>query len=156
MFLRVEPSMVQRLLISYRYRLPRASSFSATSFVSRGPLYSAMKARFLISSVANRPRPVRERPTRKGFLRGIGAIYGRFGWRVKMCILGGRRGCANHLARAIQKVVYWYGGEASHLARVDTGRPTRHAAAGSPEYRPSALRGPTGRHGSFCQTPCGI
>src|SRR5207302_5476789 len=40
----------------------------------RRPEYSTMKARFLIGSVAKRPSPVRERPTRKG-LRGIGGSY---------------------------------------------------------------------------------
>src|SRR6516162_1430687 len=45
------------------------------SLESHGPLYSTMKVRFLISSVANRPSPVRERPIRNSFLRGMGEIY---------------------------------------------------------------------------------
>ena len=49
----------------------RASSFSACSVVSLRPLYSAMKAPFLIGAVAKRPRPVRERPIRKALLLAI-------------------------------------------------------------------------------------
>jgi hypothetical protein len=33
-----------------------------------------MKARFLIGSVANKPRPVLDRPTRNGFLRGMSPL----------------------------------------------------------------------------------
>src|SRR5262249_43740385 len=47
------------------------SSLSACSFVSLRPLYSTMKAPFLIGAVAKRPRPVRERPIRKVLLRAI-------------------------------------------------------------------------------------
>jgi hypothetical protein len=51
------------------------STLSACALVSLRPLYSTMKAPFLIGAVANRPRPVRERPTRKVLLRAISRIY---------------------------------------------------------------------------------
>src|SRR3954467_1181463 len=64
--------MVQRLLSSYRYFEFFASIASACSLLSRRPEYSTMKVRLAIGSVANSPKPVRERPMRKGFfLRGI-------------------------------------------------------------------------------------
>src|SRR3954452_4873947 len=64
--------MVQRLLSSYRYFVFFASIASACSLLSRRPEYSTMKVRLAIGSVANSPRPVRERPMRKGFfLRDI-------------------------------------------------------------------------------------
>src|SRR5262245_18783368 len=56
--------MVQRLLTSKRYLVSRSS---ARRLGMQRPQYSMMKVPFLIGSVANRPRPVLERPIRKGF-----------------------------------------------------------------------------------------
>src|SRR3954454_20064399 len=78
MFLRLDPSMVQRLLISYRYLEFFASIASACLLLRRRPEYSTMKVRFAIGAVANRPRPVRERPIRNSFLlRGMQGNYTR-------------------------------------------------------------------------------
>src|SRR5262245_12006116 len=49
--------------------------FIACSVVSLRPLYSTMKALFLIGAVAKRPRPVRERPIRKALLRATSGMY---------------------------------------------------------------------------------
>src|SRR5262245_56488013 len=49
--------------------------FIACSVVSLRPLYSTMKAPFLIGAVAKRPRPVRERPIRKALLRAMSDMY---------------------------------------------------------------------------------
>jgi hypothetical protein len=52
-----------------------APSLSACSVVSLRPLYSTMKAPFLIGAVAKRPRPVRERPMRKALFRAMSDTY---------------------------------------------------------------------------------
>src|ERR1700754_1549464 len=64
MFLRVAPLMVQRELTSNQYLFSAVSSHCL--LVINGPMYSAMYVPFLMSSVANRPSPVRERPMRNG------------------------------------------------------------------------------------------
>src|SRR5918993_2883820 len=43
----------------------------------RGPIYSMMNAPFSISSVANRPSPVSERPTRKGPSEALACMGGK-------------------------------------------------------------------------------
>jgi hypothetical protein len=58
----------------------KASSLSACSFVSLRPLYSTMKAPFLIEGVAKRPKPLRERPIPEALLRGISCAW----WRVRI------------------------------------------------------------------------
>src|SRR5205085_848465 len=65
MLRRSEPFTVHRLLISNRYLELRSS---AVLVATRLPQYSMMNVPFLMRSVANRPAPVRERPTRKGWL----------------------------------------------------------------------------------------
>src|SRR5215467_8846832 len=63
MFLRLDPSTVQRALTSNRYLV---SSSSAILLGSMRPVYRTMKLPLRISLVAKRPRPVLERPTRNG------------------------------------------------------------------------------------------
>src|SRR5215470_3981064 len=63
MFLRLDPSTVQRALTSNRYLV---SSSSAILLGSMRPVYRTMKVPLRISLVANRPRPVLARPTRNG------------------------------------------------------------------------------------------
>src|ERR1700681_4438237 len=63
MLRRSPPSTVQRLLISNRYFELRSSAVLVRMSL---PQYSAMNAPFLMDSTANRPRPVRQRPTRNG------------------------------------------------------------------------------------------
>jgi hypothetical protein len=65
MLRRVDPSTVQRLLISNMKRQPVLASRSRASRVGiRGPEYSTINAPFAIGAVANRPSPVFERPMR--------------------------------------------------------------------------------------------
>src|SRR5580704_16511023 len=79
MFLRLEPSIVQRLLSSYMYFAPRASCRSASAVVMRRPTYSTMNAPFSMRAVANTPSPVVARPTRKGMRRDMRRHYMRIG-----------------------------------------------------------------------------
>src|SRR4051812_48113799 len=64
--------MLQRLFSSNIYLCPALCSRSCASRVDkRRPLYSTITVAFAIAMLANRPSPVRERPTRKSLLRGM-------------------------------------------------------------------------------------
>src|SRR5262249_20341784 len=72
MFLRLDPSTVQRALTSNRYLV---SSSSAILLGSMRPVYRTMKLPLRISLVANRPRPVLARPARNG-RREVDVVFG--------------------------------------------------------------------------------